>query len=116
MHCIVQLVLWHSGTLVAWVGHTHCTHLHDLRFIYLHIIYVILRLHIIVQHSYLIYSWYNSTSTLLTHGQLEHILNAHVLSINLLLCACMGVDTVYNVGGGLMIIVREARENFLLYY
>ena len=24
----------------------------------------------------------------------------------------MGVDTVYNVGGGLMIIVREARKKF----
>ena len=28
--------------MVAWVGHTRCTHLHDLRFIYSRIIYVIL--------------------------------------------------------------------------
>jgi hypothetical protein len=28
----------------------------------------------------------------------------------------MGVDTICNVGGGLMTIAREVRENFLCYY
>ena len=43
-----------AGSMVAWVGHTQCTYLHDHRFIYLHYYYLRrpprTRLHV-VQHS-----------------------------------------------------------------